>query len=196
MNNNDFLDWLSKVAEWEYPLIGLNGGPAKPKLRAKNGKKKRAVSDQGSIREHTLHDLSTEFDLSGDPFSDIGDEYSISSSEESDDTSGTCEDFTGPNTTVSPQIVNLFPITKPCEDCGSLVTNRTVTYRRCGTDTDRPYWKIKCTECRMHKNPWTGEFNIERDMVGRVFQAYSTEEPDKKNRADSILLALKTKSTK
>lgn len=193
MNNNDFLNWLSKVAEWEYPLIGLNGGPAKPNLRAKNGKKKNAVSNQRSIREHTIHDLSTEFDLSGDPFSDIGDSDCIS---EADDTSGTCEDFTGPNTTVSPQIVSLFPIKSICDDCNNMVTDRVVTYRRCGIESPRPYWKIKCTACRMHKNPWTGEFNIEPDQVGRVYQAYSKEEPGQKNRAGSILQALKSNSTK
>lgn len=157
MNDEEFKKKLSEVCDWEIPIIGLHGGPAKPSRKRK----------------------STEIIVD-----EFGEEQEV---EVVDDDN---------NETIAPRIKSIFPITKPCEDCGQMITDRVVKFRLCELNSPKPYWKIKCHQCRRTRNPWTGEFNIEPDQVGRVFSAYRTEEPGQNNRSDSILVALKTPVTK
>lgn len=158
MTDDEFKNKLSSVCDWELPILGQNGGPAKPNLRQK--------------RIETIID-------------EFGNEQIIEEIE------------TDENLTVSPRIKRIFPITKPCEACGQMVTNRTVSHRLYfGDHKSKRVWKVKCNECKMHKNPWTGEFNIEPNIVGRVFSAFQKEPIGQINRSDSILVQLKNKSNK
>lgn len=136
MQDEEFKQLLTKIADWELPIVGQNGGPAKPGLRTRVT---RVVTDEFG-EEHTVEVYETD-----------------------------------ENDTVAPRIKKLFPITKPCDDCGRMATDRKVTMKKHGLDGPRPHWRGKCSACGMHRNPWTGEFNIHPSIITACFTAYQRE---------------------
>jgi len=61
------------------------------------------------------------------------------------------------NPTLNLGIAKIRPITKPCDDCGEIVTNRRVEIKV--YDNPYPHWRKNCVTCKMTEHPLTGRFD-------------------------------------
>ena len=65
-------------------------------------------------------------------------------------------------------IKTLKPITKICDDCGQVATNR-VTHLT-ANKSPYPHWKELCKACNKWRNPDTNEFTLESHEVQNYYR--------------------------
>lgn len=76
-----------------------------------------------------------------------------------------------------PYVIDIKHIPKPCEDCGLVVVDRHVNYRKYKPKANcKGYVKTTCLACNKCLNPSTGKFDI--DSSDRFFFAtyYNTQD--------------------
>jgi hypothetical protein len=81
-----------------------------------------------------------------------------------------CEDQQ-PNDTLSPKILKLKYAKATCQDCGKIVQGRhkdIQLYKR----KNNVGFKEKCLACGLHKDPYTGKFNITGTEAAIKWSAY------------------------
>lgn len=99
------------------------------------------------------------------------------------------------NITQPPELSAINYAEVECEDCGNLCKNRQVEIKVCAK-SQRPHKRTFCKTCQQGKNPWTGEFNLSKEIYSKAWAAWERENPDGKTHADSTFAAYKQKQTK
>lgn len=57
---------------------------------------------------------------------------------------------------------------KPCEDCGMIVTDRTVTSRK--HSIPHHHWRKSCSACKMYFNPKSGKWDISSTQLAQYYR--------------------------
>jgi hypothetical protein len=70
------------------------------------------------------------------------------------------------------KIMEIKHVTKPCEDCGRMVEGRAKDMRIYKYANGRGC-KEHCLTCGLHKDPYTGEFNMTGTEASRAWTNYS-----------------------
>lgn len=83
----------------------------------------------------------------------------------------------GVNITQSPELSAINYATVECEDCGRMCQNRQVEIRLY-PNSNRPHKRTFCRSCQRGKNPWTGEFNLNKSTYMSAWSAWDRENPD------------------
>ena len=90
------------------------------------------------------------------------------------------------NITQAPDLSTVRYAEVECEDCGCMCKNRQVeikVYPR----SPRPHKRTFCKTCQKGKNPWTGEFVLEKDVYMRAWSAWEHESPDPERRHEDTV---------
>jgi hypothetical protein len=93
------------------------------------------------------------------------------------------------NITTPAEIVRIKYQMTECSDCGDLCKNRQVKIKYY-PDSIRPHRRDYCLTCERARNPWTGEFNVEKSDMQDLYSAYERESICRA-RADSKYAAYK-----
>jgi hypothetical protein len=67
-----------------------------------------------------------------------------------------------------PVPVGIKPQTKPCEDCGQTVTDRTVEIKL--FQHPQKHWRQRCTNCNLFKNTDTHKFDLDITAAATFFR--------------------------
>ena len=79
----------------------------------------------------------------------------------------------GTNPTVRPKLLKVKTEPKPCEDCGIICENRTVTIRKYINQNYGDHWRKSCNECKRAYNPVTKCYDLEGyQVIGDFFRRY------------------------
>ena len=94
------------------------------------------------------------------------------------------EEFGGINNTVPPMLLGVKCSPTTCEDCGKHCPNgrkkETKLYET--GQTKKRNWREKCLTCELHKNPFTGEFELSSQQAPHAWTDFLR---DRKNIGDS-----------
>jgi len=74
------------------------------------------------------------------------------------------------NWTLPIELLGLKTEERPCEDCGKLVKDRTVSRKLLTSPVD--HWRVSCNLCKMSQNPETGKFTVNNKIVQTFFRDY------------------------
>lgn len=67
-----------------------------------------------------------------------------------------------------PVLEKVVPLTKPCEDCGIIVTGRTEEIRQ--YTFPREHWRRQCAHCKLYWNPDTRKYDIDEETAKAFFR--------------------------
>lgn len=70
------------------------------------------------------------------------------------------------NLTISPRIIAIKNLERPCEDCGDTVQERRVMHQR--ICDPKPHWRHWCSGCNLYWNPVTETYSIASQYAFRV----------------------------
>lgn len=71
-----------------------------------------------------------------------------------------------------------YPL-KPCEDCGQEVSDRRVQIRKNHSATQIAHYKIQCVNCKMYKNPVSGEYDCDRREIDDYYRIKNIQKRQK-----------------
>lgn len=79
------------------------------------------------------------------------------------------------NPTLNWEIKKIKHQTRLCEDCGELVNNRIVELKIC--EYPKPHWRERCANCKMSRNPDTGQFDLTSTEASNTYRELLTKNP-------------------
>ena len=73
-----------------------------------------------------------------------------------------------------PRDLKLTHLPRPCEDCGDDVVDRRTIMRYHNWPCS--HWRIKCENCKLYRNPATGEFDCTRYAVDAHYKELTKQQ--------------------
>jgi hypothetical protein len=144
MNNEEFLKRLSEVAVWARPMTGPGGYPS-----VRRGFEAKEIPKPDPVTEAELNEMS---DAEVEAYYDQLCKWRESQ----------------PNPSVGPEILELKPCVKPCEDCGKELSEpRKIECKK--YDSAGGHWRTRCVNCTNFKHPLTKEYSVSQASSHQFF---------------------------
>lgn len=144
MDEKEFLQKLSEVAEWHRPQTGPNGHPSVSK-----GRLAKKIEKPEPVTEQQLEEMSED---------EVQDYYNrLVKWRESQ-----------PNNSVAPEITKLKCKPHGCEDCTRILEESRRVERKI-YESGSKHWRERCVNCGQYKNPLTNEYSISPKEVHQFF---------------------------
>ena len=67
-----------------------------------------------------------------------------------------------------PTLVDIEFPDKPCDHCGKLIQKEHYNLRQ--YQTPYPHWKEQCQNCKLYKNPTTGNYSLTLNEANTLFK--------------------------